>query len=96
MLSNASALARPKSGGALECAGKHFWALIFLVLFASRQKVHNKKCACPDRSIGEHRCLMRSASGANQIQCVSFIQHQNAFEKSNSAGKKACVLRALG
>jgi hypothetical protein len=34
---------------------------------------------------------MRSASGANQIHCVSFIQHQNAFEKSNSAGKKACV-----
>ncbi len=28
-----------RRGGVLECAGKYLWALIFLVLFASRQKV---------------------------------------------------------
>jgi len=32
----------PKAGRALASAGKHFWALIFFVLFASRQKVHKQ------------------------------------------------------
>lgn len=30
----------PKSGGKLAGAGNHLWLLIFLVLFASRQKEH--------------------------------------------------------
>jgi len=35
----------PKAGCALACAWKLFWALTFLVLFASRQKVqHIKIC----------------------------------------------------
>jgi len=42
MLSNLCALARPKGGGALAGAGKHLWALIFFVLFASRQKGQKK------------------------------------------------------
>ncbi|MFN3839937.1 MAG: hypothetical protein ACK4RF_04440 [Cyclobacteriaceae bacterium] len=36
-----------KRGGALVCGRKHFWALIFLVLFASRQNVQNKKVRTP-------------------------------------------------
>jgi hypothetical protein len=32
----------PKAGCAMASAGKHFWALIFFVLFASRQKVHKQ------------------------------------------------------
>jgi WD40 repeat protein len=31
-----------RRGGVLACAGKHLWALIFLVLFASRQKVQKR------------------------------------------------------
>jgi hypothetical protein len=49
MLSNAARWPGPKAGVRWK-ALKHFWALIFLVLFASRQKVRNKKC--------EHRCFI--------------------------------------
>jgi hypothetical protein len=30
-------------GGAMACAWKHIWLLIFFVLFASRQKEHKRK-----------------------------------------------------
>lgn len=32
-----------RRGGALACGRKHLWALIFFVLFASRQKEHKEK-----------------------------------------------------
>jgi len=36
------ALARAKSGGAMEIAWKHFWLLIFLLLFWSSKKVKKR------------------------------------------------------
>jgi len=42
MLSNAARWPEQMRGGAMACAWKHIWLLIFFVLFASRQKEQKK------------------------------------------------------
>jgi len=40
-------------GGAMACAWKHIWLLIFFVLFASRQKGQKKNKMQPVRPLAE-------------------------------------------
>lgn len=73
MLSNAARWPGPKAGWCVRMRAEAFLGLDFFGTFCIKAK-------STERKFCEHRCVMLSASGANEKQCVSFKPHENEFE----------------